>query len=885
MVRDWLKDLIEERFTDDVRVSLFGLGEGNEERVKNYITQVYRPVGGSDDISDRELDEHIKDLKRTTPLNQAIALAGFTTNIRLSERFRFSNLPGVQAAAKTIDGYGEVVGNILQTREQILYEYSQMIRYGVLGGAAAAIQARPVIRAIMQLPATVRRARRAIAVARASGSIARGAVAWGGRAGKAVGSLGGPKGFVASVAVFAALDALINTAINRYILLLDERATRLAVQAHAREILDSDRLSMEYAQYRITPLMREDPEMVYENMRSIIDNTRGGISPFMFGYNYQEVSETLNILTRTGIITQDEYQELAARTLQMSGLFGVDAVDTFATLTRISGARDEEGFFRFGADVDITSELFEQFFSSLVVDGQLQVSQLQLIDSLAAFSESYVLGRRFNIEDGPTNLARIHQYLSPTFGYRQTTAVTEQLVTGIDDVLTSGAVGMNPHVQNIMARTGITAGEAFMGITSSPDVLERFLYGIYLSLGIGIDAFDEEGNLSDDDMQRFMAYTSHGLNMDLGTSRGVYAAYRSFVGGARGEDVNTAYHDELVESMSDGLDETAWVELTKKWTEGSLVLSEIVFSYGHLLIALDEQIMNLSKLIVPELMDEIEERIETAIDVMEGREGGSIFRRFSRLVRGIVSPESLARPSNILASRHESVREAMEYMRDEGYRYLDPADALEDYETLAQRLVTIRHYNPGALMYAGQANAVRAEGGRWAHFGSMEAGFQAMINQLALYATGESRLTEPGQKITLDDAVRMWAPVGDEQSESQVSNYVNFIVNYLRSKGINITKDTLLTDIISNPASFFYMGLAMSYVEMGQNIARQLIVYPEERSIGGQVGGASPYIPQNMENEEINSNIVPEYVNIDIELNGEDAVDFARYFQSSFMRA
>lgn len=195
----------------------------------------------------------------------------------------------------------------------------------------------------------------------------------------------------------------------------------------------------------------------------------------------------------------------------------------------------------------------------------------------------------------------------------------------------------------------------------------------------------------------------------------------------------------------------------------------------------------------------------------------------------------------------QNVASAMGHFREAGLGFLDPREALgDDYAAAAARSPTIRHNNPGALMFAGQAGAVGArehtgdpDVRNWAHFDSMEDGFQAVLNQQVLYAENRSAATRNlGRPPTIAEMVDIYAPPNENSAASR-SGYVNRILRNLNDAGVPATGDTSLKDITDDPGALVALGLAMASFEMGENFSRVFVP-------GQVVAGTGPNLPGSL---------------------------------------
>lgn len=96
------------------------------------------------------------------------------------------------------------------------------------------------------------------------------------------------------------------------------------------------------------------------------------------------------------------------------------------------------------------------------------------------------------------------------------------------------------------------------------------------------------------------------------------------------------------------------------------------------------------------------------------------------------------------------------------------AQAIQQQEGYYPGSVAYRNNNPGNLVYAGQAGATPGAGG-FASFSSYDAGYQAMLNQIALDA---SRGTDASGNptTTVSQLITSWAPPSENNTAAYVSN-------------------------------------------------------------------------------------------------------------------
>jgi murein DD-endopeptidase MepM/ murein hydrolase activator NlpD len=866
MAKSFIRRVYEDVLSDEQRVLLNGLGDDYFNTIKSNIESAWKDIDGGTNFTESDLEEKFKQLQRDTLPTLGLTMGTFKAQIHISENYRFFRAPAIETAAKTVDGYGEVVGSILSTRERLRYEYGAKTRavamslYGGVYGAVALAKTAAAVAKAVKVAGGIRAAVQVAMVGKTAAGFAA--------------STG--YGLIWAVVQYAVSEALRRAAQKFGEWAFENRASRLAIQSAAPQVMKPERILNDYATYRGTYLMGEGGTNVYRKLEDTILSEYLGLSPDMFLNDYSDAARTVEKMNTSAIINRSNYLGYAERSMQLSGLYGRDMTDTLSSMSRVN----------LGGEVSSATTLFQKFFSSMVSDGKLHMSQLALVDEMSSFAETYVVGGRLNLEDGASNLARTHAFINPMFGDRQTTATTETLVTGLDSVLEQGALGGSPHMAMIMARTGMTRGEALGGITSKPETLEKLLYGMYLELGIGDNSFDEEGNLNDSDMQRYIAYTQHGLGMDSATQRATLVAYRSFVKGARGEAVSTAYAEEFEKTAAAEYPEYSMVSLAKSWTKGSRALTDVVFSYADIMLEIDNSILQLSKNLAPVLLPEIRRSIELAEEKTSGY-ASSLRRAGSSGGRNIPATEAVAAITEAGVTGSFTIDDArfggLSSQAQAFQRYLLGGLALNQ---------EFRLTGVGGLLYASSDSRLRNRinygtdvviGGRGSespiYFPFNEGtvvyvGFRTRSTGENTYGLSVVINLDNNHQVSFSHLSRAFVSEGDVLSRGDLIGnqgatglVTGAHVDIEFRKNAEMRGNVMTGEIIYDP----------------DIVARMFSPFLGEYSIGGRLGGSST-APMNRGNVK-DSQIIPDYVNIDLEMNGVKSDDFARYFQSSFMRA
>jgi hypothetical protein len=114
--------------------------------------------------------------------------------------------------------------------------------------------------------------------------------------------------------------------------------------------------------------------------------------------------------------------------------------------------------------------------------------------------------------------------------------------------------------------------------------------------------------------------------------------------------------------------------------------------------------------------------------------------------------------------------------------------------TIASTIQTVEGYypgslayqnnNPGNLIYVGQAGATPGAGG-FAAFSSYDAGYQALLNQIQIYAN---------QGLTINQMMAKYAPAGD--GSNNPTAYANTIASAL-----GVSPDTTVADALAGNAT------------------------------------------------------------------------------------
>jgi hypothetical protein len=137
----------------------------------------------------------------------------------------------------------------------------------------------------------------------------------------------------------------------------------------------------------------------------------------------------------------------------------------------------------------LVSDGFSRFFAAVVGDGKPESAHFSLIEALSEFSSSYAASVKFNLDNSVEEVAEIYKFMSDngTINGRPTASPVTGLITAIDDLLMSGAMGLNVASSSLFKNMAVTTGEAVRGVTADADVFEAALSGIFDNLNVSRD--------------------------------------------------------------------------------------------------------------------------------------------------------------------------------------------------------------------------------------------------------------------------------------------------------------------------------------------------------------------------------------------------------------
>lgn len=341
----------------------------------------------------------------------------------------------------------------------------------------------------------------------------------------AAGATGGAS--IPAVLLYTALDFIVTEALIFFGQLIGEKLSSNYVYGNIRNTLASGLLNKErpvgeFKNYAGVLAGTQHSGDRGHALLSSIRNVRAfGGQVRDFGYDYNAVSGILRDVRTT--TPAPDFERLTGHISLASQMFGVSEsqiTPSYGALSRIQP----------NADTGSISEQFINFFAALSGDGTLITSQLNMVEALTAFSESYGYAGKFNV-NAAEELAKAVGFLSNSEIIRvQTTDVAIQTITSLDDVLLSGAALDNPRANELLAISGISPAEAVRGITGNADLLPKMLSGMGKKLGFGKDSFDEDG-MTDAAYRKLVPYLTESLGMSFDMIQPVAEALQAYYSG------------------------------------------------------------------------------------------------------------------------------------------------------------------------------------------------------------------------------------------------------------------------------------------------------------------------------------------------------------------
>jgi hypothetical protein len=574
-------------------ILFFGIGQ---ENLQKFLDKVRAPFSEFGNVNvPLGLDPVGEAAKRNQQLTNSFGsiINSFTPAMRvIREKHEFERMPAFSVASGLLSGYSAAVMDGLREAESIKYEYGNIVsgtlgalamrnimrRYG--SGAAARIATRVgagglLARSTARVGTAVARAnallRQVTVVSRLTSAISKvliplrlatvaSAVAAPVTAGTSLGS----------AITFAALSAaveLVRYASHLYTKNVTYgRARRLGLQKSVTAMFDRSRIANEFLGYQ--GVFQGIPG--YDNDGyGLLDRTREltyrGLSPSLLGTTYENIIKSYqSVASRADV--GDSLPDYVARITSMEGVFGLPGspaiTNSFANIVKSSADKN----------IEDSTRAFEEFFVAVAGGGKLHTSYLDVVNSLAEFSFDYAAGQKF-VHDSHANIAKIAGFMGRATDRKLTADPTTQMIQTVDEAMMSGVAGQNWAVLRLLNESDISQYEAIKGVTNDADVFNRFIGGIVRTTGVGVETFDEDGGLKQNDagvaLYRMLATT---LRLDSNELPSVVAAVRSYVSGNRAETVYGEFSTRAaVEAVSNDR-----YDLIRVITEGNITLSKVI---------------------------------------------------------------------------------------------------------------------------------------------------------------------------------------------------------------------------------------------------------------------------------------------------------------------
>lgn len=590
---DRLKDL----FSPVLFVIDNGIGKSNVEKIKSKIDARY--AGWGRGLSDHELEDDLRKNFQTTVSFSVATATQFTTRI-LQERYQFETVPAMQTARALAGDYGQAILGAFERAEEIKHQYGMTAKNVVAFGVPAAVfgtqNAIRAIRAIRTAGSASRAAANAIRTIRTINNVRR--ILTVGKAAVSATGVGIIVAFGTTVLEEAAYRAVSRAMHNR--------AVRLGMGETAASMLEPNRILAEYMSFRgVLPGMHD-----YSTFDNILSGSIYGGTYADLGYDYGSMARMSSTLMTTGNVSQSRLPEYMQLGMRIESFYGRESSALVSSLSRITH----------GDEVGKATEAFETFFIALTGGGKINVSYLNLVEELTSFTEYYVQGTKYST-DGKAGLAKITQFLFPAYGMQTTRPVTDMVMT-TDSVMMSGLFRQNRLATELLTMSGISDATAFHGISTDANAFNQFLNALVYKTGIGVQSFDEEGNLSNNKLILLSNLLIGGMDMSPDDVQSFIKPLHAFVQGGRVEDVHREYL--AAEESRKGVSNFAFVELHSNLMEGSRKLSTQILDNAEVMLDLQRSIMDAYLVAVPRTIAEMMHLTLIAKALLDGRDLSSV---------------------------------------------------------------------------------------------------------------------------------------------------------------------------------------------------------------------------------------------------------------------
>lgn len=116
------------------------------------------------------------------------------------------------------------------------------------------------------------------------------------------------------------------------------------------------------------------------------------------------------------------------------------------------------------------------------------------------------------------------------------------------------------------------------------------------------------------------------------------------------------------------------------------------------------------------------------------------------------------------------------------------AKAIKEHEGFFDGSLSFRNNNPGNLKFAGQAGAVKADEKGFAVFGTYQQGWDALVRQIEIAASGKSSVYRPS--MTIREFFKKYAPL---ENGNTPEKYAEFVAKFL-----GVSPDFVISGLLEN---------------------------------------------------------------------------------------
>jgi len=574
--------------SEEARLIVFGMSDKEEKEIITDINSIYREyIAGPPAPT---IDETLQRLKVSVGTSILGGATGrYFAARRIQDQFNFVTMPAFAVASTAVDGYQRALVDMLRTQTQISFKYGNIFG-GILSSMYFVVREGSLFRRIGSYAKRAATIVRATARARETRETA-----------AAVST--GQIELLASVAV----DIVASAVLQHVGQDIGQALTNVYARSRAREIfasklLDKQRIVNDFNVYAgaMAGYDAFTGNNGYQIMDAMRKQTLEGMPLSRLGYDYTRLEPLVAFMSgHARVGNMEQLGQYTAQSALMASMYGISPEQTQGIYAELSLIGPQQK-----AIADSTRE-FEKFFLAVAGGSKPQVGQLRLVGELTSFAKNYGYAVKMN-PDAPTQLAKIQNFMEKTSVSRmQTTAPTQDLVTGLDAMLNQAVMGESPRALRLMSIAGITAGQAMKGVTGDADMLNGLLRVISHKLDINKSSFDKSGNLNTKTFEQYYMYAQHSLNLDKQTQRALLVALHAYANGARITDVSAAYAKAMDQGvvglyMDPNFFMTNW---TQTFAGGNVQLSNIILKNANILGEINNALITMFDNKVPAIVN------------------------------------------------------------------------------------------------------------------------------------------------------------------------------------------------------------------------------------------------------------------------------------------